>query len=1132
MRITIALCLLLVSQVFAVNTYSQSNRLSINHSNSTIRKVLQDIEDKTEYYFMYNGKFVNVERVVSINAEDKVITEVLNDLFENTGITYRIDDRQIALSETAAANQMQQTKKVTGTITSSGGEPIPGATVIVKGTSTGAVTDMDGNFVLTNVPGDAVLIFSFVGMKTIEMPVANQSIFNVALDEESIGLEEVVAIGYGVQKKKLLTGANTNVKGEDIQSLNTTTAMDALKGITPGVTITQNNGQPGASNKINIRGIGTTGDSSPLYIVDGVIQGNIDYLSPSDIENIDVLKDAASAAIYGSRGANGVILVTTKKGRKNMRPVITYDGYYGVQNVYKLPDLLTAKEYANIMDEAVVNAGNAPHDFAGMVPDWDKIQSGEWEGTNWFKEMMVNDAPVQSHAIGIQGGSEKSIYSFGVSYLDQEGIVGKQSNSFYKRLNFRLNTEHILISNSGFDALTFGENLTYTNSQNNSIRQGNIYWNDVHNALVAAPFMPVYDENGDYHKTIGWNSSDPNPVAMMDYSTKNGENDNNQLVGSFYLVVQPIKNLKLRSSFGFNMGWGNSRQWTPQYNLGPRYTTDADQVSQNLWTNRSIIQDNTLSYTFNINNDHNFEALIGNSIEKSVQSVSLGITNKSSLFQDFEHAYIDNTPSASSTTSIGGRDDYGWAMMSYFGRVSYNFKETVLFSAMLRGDASSRFTKGNRWGYFPSVSAGYVLTNAPFMNSTNNFLDFMKIRASWGQVGNERVSSFLHASTLAYLDDGNNFYNWAYGFGADKTTRSIGSSPARIPNPNIGWETSEQLNIGFDANLLKSRLSINFDWYKKDTKDWLVWTGIEAHNGKDGVTINGGQVTNKGVEIALGWHDRAGEFNYGINVSVAHNKNEITGINNTEGIIHGASNVLSQGTGEIFRAQVGHPIGYFWGYQTDGVIQNEEEANAWVGPDGSKYFEDQQPGDLRWVDQNNDGAINELDKVSIGNPNPDYILGVQLSADYKGFFMNATANGAFGQQIAKSYRSFADSYKNNYTTDVFQRWHGEGTSNTHPRLLSSPHRNTQNLSDLYIQDGDYLRISNLTIGYDLKKIVKKLFLSEAKIYLTAKNLYTFTGYDGMDPEVGYGSDTSWASGIDLGLYPAARTYLIGVNLKF
>ena len=344
MRIAVALCLLWVTQLYAVNTYSQNTRLTLNHANTTIRKVLQDIEDKSEYFFMYNGKVVNVEKIVSINATDKVITEVLNNLFEGTGIDYKIDDRQIALTAKASVVQTQQLRNIQGKVTSPSGEPIPGATIAVKGTTVGTITNFDGSYMLNNVAGDAVLVVSFVGMKTAEVEVANQTVINVVLDEETIGLEEVVAIGYGVQKKKLATGANMNVKGEDIQALNTTTAMDALKGITPGVNITQNNGQPGASNKINIRGIGTTGNSSPLYIVDGVIQGNIDYLSPNDIESIDVFKDAASSAIYGSRGANGVILVTTKRGQKNTRPTITYDGYYGVQNVYKMPDLLNARE--------------------------------------------------------------------------------------------------------------------------------------------------------------------------------------------------------------------------------------------------------------------------------------------------------------------------------------------------------------------------------------------------------------------------------------------------------------------------------------------------------------------------------------------------------------------------------------------------------------------------------------------------------------------------------------------------------------------------------------------------------------------------------------------------------------------
>lgn len=1137
MKLTYLIVLLSTINVSA-SLYSQDAKLNISVNNASVRDVLKLIEKQSEFRFFYSDDFQDLNKKISLMAQDKSIDEVLSSLLLEGTVTYKVlPNNVVVITPTLAAQNLKVTGKVTD---GSNGDPLIGVNVVVEGTTLGTVTDIDGNFSIEVPSENSNLIFSFVGYATQTVAVAGKNVVNVQLAIDTKSLEEVVVVGYGTQKKKLTTGANLNVKGDQIEALKTPTVMDALKGITPGVSITQNNGQPGASNKIYIRGQGTIGNSNPLYVVDGVVQGNIDYLSPNDIESIDVLKDAASSAIYGNRGANGVILVTTKQGRKNMKPVITYDGYYGVQNVYKKPDLLNAQQYALMMDESVVNAGLAPHDFATMVPDWSKIQSGEWKGTNWFDEMVNKNAPVQSHALSIQGGTEKTIYSIGLSNLDQEGIIGNHSNSFYNRTNFRLNTEYVLKSNAKFDVVKVGENLTYTKTKNNSIRQGNIYWNDVHNAMVASPFLPLYDTQGNYHKTIdGWNSSDPNPVGLMDYITKNGENDNNQIVAAFYAEIQPIKNLKLRSSFDYNTYWGTSRSWTPKYDLGTRYMTDADRVNQNAWSGASYTQYNTLSYSFSLNN-HNFSAMVGNSIEKNLKSENLAISNKNSLFQDYSHAYISNTgaPGSANGTTINGRDDYGWAMMSYFGRFEYNYKEKYMLSAMLRSDGSSRFAKDNRWGYFPSVSAGWVISNESFMSQTSTWLDFLKLRASWGQVGNESVGSFLYSSTMAYLS-GNGFYNYSYGFGSDKTTREIGTEPARIPNPNIGWETSQQINVGFDANFLKSRLRATIDWYKKDTKDWLVWTNIPVSNGIGGLTVNGGQVTNKGLEMSLAWNDHVGDFKYGATVALSHNKNEITAIDNSEGIIHGPSNVLSQGTGEFYRAQVGYPIGYFWGFKTDGVIQNEAEAAAWVAPAGAAnagqpYFSDQKPGDLRWVDQNKDGKIDEKDKVMLGNPNPDYILGVQLNFDYKGLFLNVTTNGAFGQQIAKSYRSFADSYKNNFTTDVFKRWHGEGTSNKYPRLLSTPHRNTQNLSDLYIQNGDYVRISNLTVGYDIKRLIKALPLAETRFYFTAKNLYTFTKYDGMDPEIGSngGTSDSWASGIDLGLYPSARTYLFGVSIKF
>jgi TonB-linked SusC/RagA family outer membrane protein len=555
----------------------------------------------------------------------------------------------------------------------------------------------------------------------------------------------------------------------------------------------------------------------------------------------------------------------------------------------------------------------------------------------------------------------------------------------------------------------------------------------------------------------------------------------------------------------------------------------------------SFNQENTLTYSFKLLGEHNFVAMIGNSIEKNQASWNMGESMRNSIYGDWAHAYIDNTPGINSTNAtfakMNGKNGANWSMMSYYGRINYDYKETILFSAMLRADGSSSFPSNKRWGYFPSVSAGYVLTQAPFMSATSSWLNFLKIRASFGQVGNQSIPQFLYTSTIAYLTYPNansSFQNWTYPFGNSLTVRSLGSEPARVPNPNIGWETSQQVDAGLDARLLNSRLSATFDYYQKITKDWLVLTAIDSYNGIPSMQINGGNVKNSGIELSLSWNDKIGDIKYNATVSLANNKNKVTKIANTEKVVHGPSNVLSQGTTEIYRAQEGYPIGFFYGYKTAGVIQNQAEADAWVNANGVKYFADQKPGDLKFVDTNGDGIIDTKDQVMIGDPNPDYILGIQLGAEYKGIYFNATLTGAYGQQIAKSYRSFADSYKNNYTTDVFGRWHGEGTSNTLPELNSSPNRNSQFLSDIYIHNGNYMKISNLTVGYNFKELAKNMPFTEARLFVTAKNLYTFTKYDGMDPEVGSdgGSGNSWARGVDLGLFPSARTFLVGLSLKF
>lgn len=1047
---------------------------------------------------------------------------------------------------------------LSGTVTAADdGQPLPGVSVVVKGTTNGTVTDVDGNYQL-EVPREAVIQFSFIGMQSQEIPVNGLSEINVVLESTAFDVDEVVVVGYGVQKKALTTGANLNVQGEDIAEMNTGTAMEALQGVAAGISITRNNGAPGSGTRVTIRGLGTIGNSNPLYIVDGVAVGNIDYLNASDIESIDVLKDAASAAIYGSRAANGVVLVTTVKGSQDSPPRITYDAYYGVQNIYKNLDPLTAQEYMYIMDEGRVNDGLEPWDWESKIKDndwlnnnfegelgtqlgeevWNKLQNG-WEGTNWIDEMTSKNSPVQSHAVNITGGSKDITYSMGISYLDQQSIIGGDiTNAGYKRLTTRLNTQMVLKKNSEHNILTVGENITYTNSENRSARTGNIYWNDLHNALVQHPLMPAYwqpaIENNinkfGFTPTMDGINQHTNPIASMYYATNYNYGKGNQVVGNFFAELEPIKDLKLRSSYGIDAWFGHSRSMNPTYALGTLYTDDVDGAQQSQYFGNNWTWTTTLSYERQIN-DHNINGLVGYELLQNQINTEVGGSRTNLLFPgDPRYAYINNTKSPESISDINtwGADwaAGGGGLMSYIARAQYNYLEKYLVAVTMRADGSSNFAEGHRWGYFPSISAGWVMTSEDFMESATDIIDFAKLRASWGQNGNQSIPNFIYSSQIAYVFPG-------YFFGDTKPVSGTTAYPERVPNPDVTWETSEQLNIGLDARMLDSRLGVTLDWYKKTTKDWLLEAPVLGTSGAAAPFINGGDIENTGFEIVLNWNDRISDFNYGVTLSGAYNKNEVTRIANTDGIIHGPSHVLSQGTAAVSRVEVGYPIGYFYGYETDGILQNQDEVEAWLTPDGNPYFNDQRPGDVRFVDQNQDGFINEDDKVMLGNPNPDFEMGMQINLDYKGVYLNTTLTGKFGMQVMQSYRSFADQFTQNYTSSVFERWHGEGTSTKMPRLTYGSNRNQQFISDIYMHDADYVRISNLTIGYDFSRVLSEFrAISNLKVYAAVNNLYTFTKYDGMDPEVRFGHDASWASGIDLGLYPLPRTVMFGLNIAF
>ena len=1053
----------------------------------------------------------------------------------------------------------QSTKKVTGTVSDSQG-PVIGASVVEKGTSNGVVTDLNGKFTLNVKPG-AKLVISYIGYTTQEITVGNQSNFNVTLVEDNAALDEVVVIGYGVQKKKLVTGATVQVKGDEIAKLNTTSALEAMQSSTPGVQITQSSTQPGKGYKVYIRGIGTTGNSSPLYVIDGVAGGSLDDINPADIETIDVLKDAASAAIYGARAANGVILVTTKQGKAG-KIELSYNGAMGWSNAYKRPQLLDASQFMTILDEYTFNTSGQKMDWSGFVPQdiLTKVNSG-WSGTDWWGAFDNKNAVQQNHSVTLTGGTDMSKFAMSYTYTGNEGIMGADEASYYKRHTIRVNSDHVLLKAKDFDAITIGENISISYNKSHDLAEDGMYWSYIHSLLQTSPLMPQYAYNGDiyYYQDFdgnvkygqGWNSSlFSNPWENLTHGGFNSmaESRNINANATAFAVIQPIKGLRLRSQFNYSWGSGAYRNYNEPRSSGyGNATSIVYSVNQSSWLNTNWSVENTLTYDLPIISGHKISAMVGQTYQSTAWSFNIGGSNKVNYgeqlatLKGWDSAWLSNIKLANATdATLTGKPNDEEYLASWFGRVTWDWNETYMATATLRYDGSSIFTDGKRWGVFPSVSAGWVISNEKFMESTKSWMDFLKIRASWGQNGNKDISKYQYLATIALSGEAGDS---GYKFASDMPT-SVAGTPHTgayaniVPNPDLTWETSEQLDLGFDARFLNNRLGLTFDWYKKTTKDWLIGGNLLAIYGTNPAAINGGDVENTGIEIALSWNDRIGkDFSYNASVNLTTNKNEVTRIANDNHYINGPSGVLSQGTEYVYRAEEGKPIGYFYGMSYSGIWQNQQQIDD-ARKAGKAVLDGAQPGDCIWDDWNGDGVITyaegkTCDRHEIGNPNPDVMLGINLGLNYKGFDFAVNGAGAFGMQVMRSYRSFSDAPYQNYDTTILNRWIGEGTSNDQPRITSTGSENTNWVSTRYMEDADYFKIKTITLGYDFKHLWKACPFQQLRFYVQAQNLYTFTGYTGLDPEVGNAAGgEGWASGIDLGLYPPSRTYLIGASIKF
>lgn len=1021
-------------------------------------------------------------------------------------------------------NAVAQQRTVSGLITDSQSNPMPGVNIVLKGTTVGTVTDANGVFSIQAADAD-ILLVSFIGYTSEEIPVGAQTKIDVVLHEDVATLQEIVIVGYGSQDKKVVTGATVSVKSEDLIKTNSLRVEQALQGQTPGVQISSTSGQPGEAMKVRVRGAGTIGDAEPLYLVDGVPTNDISYLNPALIERVDVLKDGASAAIYGARAANGVVLITTKKGRAGSIQ-LSFDGYYGVQNQYKKLAVLNEREYGIIQNELALNSGTA-------LPYTQAQINAMGKGTDWLAEAVNKNAPMQNYSLTASGGTDKSVFSTGITYFKQAGIIGgKTSKSTYDRLTFTVNSEHKLYK----DYVKFGENLTYTHSNKQGVKVGDMYNNSIRPFLNAPPNYPVYGADGEFAHSPFYSGGDANPMAVLYYQNF-GKNFTDKIVGDLYTEITPLKGLTFRSDFGLNLWFDGNHSFSPVYDLSATSSNIVTKATQGLYRNTIWNFDNTLRYAKTFSNVHNLELLVGMTAQERT-SFGVGATAPYMTFNDldYNHNIIDNSSRLDSVRGNGGLGQ-PYALLSQFGRLNYNYNEKYLLTATIRRDGSTNFGPNNKYGVFPSVSAGWVLTEESFLKGSTSWLNFLKLRASWGQNGNDRITAFGYMGTV-----NSNFRDYYFGSSENK---SIGGSPDKIANPDLKWETSEQTNFGLEATVM-SNVTIGLDYYTKTTKDWLVLAPVPAVVGTGAPYINGGTIVNKGLEIQLGFnHDYDGLL-VNIKGNMAFNSNEVTAIANTEKIIHGPDNILYQGMTEMYRAEVGHPVGYFYGFQTDGIFQTEQEVLDYKR--NEKLIQPNAvPGDVRFVDRTGDGVIDGQDRTKIGNPNPKVTYGLNLNLAYKGFDFSVYSFGAAGQQIAMNTRSY-ERYYNNYTTDILNRWHGEGTSNSEPRVTNNQELNgNHKFSDLFIHNGDYFRIKAVNVGYDFTNLLgKNKPFSAVRIYFSANNLFTFTKYPGMDPEVGFGGGPtnysggatttagaaySWASGVDLGYYPQPRTYLVGLNIK-
>lgn len=1031
-------------------------------------------------------------------------------------------------------------------VAGSDNEPLPGVNVVVKGATTnGTITDLEGKFSLSVAP-DAVLSISYVGYRSQEVAVNGNRTLRVVLADDTETLDEVVVVGYGVQKKSVVTAAISRVTADDLNVSKPSRVEDALKGKVSGVQITQSSGQPNSDSKVRIRGIGTVNNSDPLYIVDGMpVDGGINYLNPVDIESVEILKDAASAAIYGARAANGVVLVTTKSGTKG-KTTVNYDFSYGWQNPWKKKSVLDAKEYMTIMNESLVNDGNAPRYSQEAI-------AASGKGTDWQDETFNYDAPIQNHQVSINGGSEKIQYFLSLGYFNQEGIVGgNYGRSNYERWSVRSNSTYTVFeaeNRKWLNKVRIGVNIGYSRSTSTGIDANSEYGSILGSALTFNPLVPVYASDEDaaailaqYPNAVkdkdGRVFSIPptgfqeiaNPVAMLNQQ-RSEKNNEDKFVGTFWGEIDLLPGLTFKSSYGFDLAfWGRDGYEFPYFLATQGKNVDQSSVWSEMNRGYKWQVENVLTYHKTFAEKHNLSVVLGQSAQKYTYR-QLGGSDYNLLELDPNKANINSAIADRDLERIyGGTGGYNFAALaSYFGRIDYNFAERYMLQATLRRDGSSRFGPNNKWAVFPAVSVGWNVLNEPYLENHPQWFDSFKLRFSWGKNGNENIGNFRYTSLM---DGGQNYYfGGGYLVSSDSKNGEMqyGTSPAAIPNPNVKWEESEQIDLGFDARFFNNALNFSFDYFKKKTNGMLMDQPIPSYVGQSAPIANVGDMENWGLEFELGWKSKIGDFSYNVAANASFLKNTLIKLGNASGeAIY--ENAGASGLGSYIKGKNGEVWPYFYGYKTDGLFQNQAEIDAYVNEKGQKMQPKAQPGDVRFVDINQDGVVDDNDKTKIGKGMPDWSFGLSIGGEWKGIDLNLFFQGTAGNDIF-DFSQRGDIPAMNRPTWILDRWIGEGTSNHIPRMTTANPNSNWRSSDLYIKDGTYLRLKNIQLGYTLPAMwTKRVSVQKLRVFVSAENLLTFTGYDGFDPEIATGDYNR--IGVDRGIYPQARTISVGANISF